>query len=185
VTTTRVVRRCYGGDGAIVPLQVAIPLPGNIIPGSACHAVDANNPPTVAPAAPTGTIANPSAAFLVPGTKIPAAFIFDTEDGTLSAWAGGLNPRTTPVLAADNSASGAVYKGMAFGVNVKGFFLFTTNFHAGTIDVFGPTGSNGLFTPRRPPTAVSRTRRSRPATRPSASRTSMAIFFVTYAKPEC
>jgi uncharacterized protein (TIGR03118 family) len=137
----------YGGDGAIVPLQVAIPLPGNIIPSSACHAVDAKNPPAVAPAAPTGTIANPSAAFLVPGTKIPAAFIFDTEDGTLSAWAGGLNPADNAVLAADNSASGAVYKGMAFGVNVKGFFLFTTNFHAGTIDVFGPTGSNGLFTP--------------------------------------
>src|ERR1700730_11947557 len=27
----------YGGDGAIVPLQVAIPLPGNIIPSTACH----------------------------------------------------------------------------------------------------------------------------------------------------
>jgi len=137
----------YGGDGAIVPLQVAIPLPGNIIPSSACHTIDAKNPPSVAPAAPTGTIANPSSAFLVPGTKIPAAFIFDTEDGTLSAWAGGLNPADNAVLAVDNSASGAVYKGMAFGVNVKGFFLFTTNFHAGTIDVFGPTGSNGLFTP--------------------------------------
>jgi uncharacterized protein (TIGR03118 family) len=137
----------YGGDGAIVPLQVKIPLPGNIIPSSACQTVDAKNPPKVAPAAPTGTIANPSAAFLVPGTKIPAAFIFDTEDGTLSAWAGGLNPADNAVLAADNSASGAVYKGMVFGVNVRGPFIFATNFHAGTIDVFGPTGPNGLFTP--------------------------------------
>ena len=137
----------YGGDGAIVPLEVKIPLPGNIIPSSACQTVDSKNPPKVAPAAPTGTIANPSAAFLVPGTKIPAAFIFDTEDGTLSAWAGGLNPADNAVLAADNSASGAVYKGMVFGVNVKGPFLFATNFHAGTIDVFGPTGPNGLFTP--------------------------------------
>src|SRR6267378_8260453 len=137
----------YGGEGAIVPLQVAIPLPGNIIPSSACQTVDSKNPPKVAPAAPTGTIANPSAAFLVPGTKIPAAFIFDTEDGTLSAWAGGLNPADNAVLAADNSASGAVYKGMVFGVNVKGPFIFATNFHAGTIDVFGPTGPNGLFTP--------------------------------------
>ena len=33
------------------------------------------------------------------------------------------------------------------GVNAKGVFLFATNFRAGTIDVFGPTGSNGLFTP--------------------------------------
>src|SRR5882762_9820388 len=137
----------YGGEGAIVPLQVAIPLPGNIIPSSACHAIDPKNPPKVGPAAPTGIVWNPSAAFLVPGTKLPAVFIFATEDGTLSAWAGGLNPADNAVLAADNSAGGAVYKGMVVGVNVKGAFLFATNFHAGTIDVFGPTGPNGLFTP--------------------------------------
>jgi uncharacterized protein (TIGR03118 family) len=55
-------------------------------------------------------------------------------------------------LAVDNSASpnaanGAVYKALVVGVNVKGVFLFATNFRAGTIDVFGPTGPNGLFTP--------------------------------------
>jgi uncharacterized protein (TIGR03118 family) len=137
----------YGGDGAIVPLQVAIPLPGNIIPSSACHAVDPKNPPKVGPAGPTGIVWNPSAAFLVPGTDKPATFIFATEDGTLSAWTGGLTPADNAVLAADNSANGAVYKGLVVGVNVKGVFLFATNFHAGTIDVFGPTGSNGLFTP--------------------------------------
>ena len=36
----------------------------------------------------------------------------------------------------DNSASGAVYKGLALGSNANGNFLFATNFHAGTIDVF-------------------------------------------------
>ena len=142
----------YGGDGAIVPLQVAIPLPGNIIPSTACHPVDPKNPPKITPAAPTGIVWNPSAAFLVPGTKLPATFIFATEDGTLSAWTGGLNPADNAVLAADNSASpnaadGAVYKGLVVGVNAKGVFLFATNFRAGTIDVFGPTGPNGLFTP--------------------------------------
>jgi uncharacterized protein (TIGR03118 family) len=96
---------------------------------------------------------NPSPAFLVPGTKIPAAFIFATEDGTISAWAGGLNPATNAVIAVDNSASpspgnGAVYKGLVFGVNAKGGFLFATNFRSGRIDVFGPSGGmNGLFTP--------------------------------------
>src|ERR1700737_2065288 len=35
----------YGGDGAKVPLQVAIPLPGNIIPSNSCHAIDPKNPP--------------------------------------------------------------------------------------------------------------------------------------------
>jgi uncharacterized protein (TIGR03118 family) len=142
----------YAGNGAVVPLQVAIPLPGNIVPSTACHPVDPKNPPAITPAAPTGIIWNPSSAFLVPGTKLPATFIFATEDGTLSAWTGGLNPADNAVLAVDNSASpdaadGAVYKGLVVGVNAKGAFLFATNFRAGTIDVFGPTGSNGLFTP--------------------------------------
>jgi uncharacterized protein (TIGR03118 family) len=142
----------YGGDGSIVPLQVAIPLPGNIIPSSACHTIDPKNPPKVTPAGPSGIVWNPSSAFLVPGTKLPAAFIFATEDGTLSAWTGGLTPADNAVLAIDNSASpnaanGAVYKGLVVGVNAKGVFLFATNFRAGTIDVFGPTGPNGLFTP--------------------------------------
>jgi len=142
----------YAGDGAKVPLQVAIPLPGNIVPASACHTVDPNHPPAITPAAPTGIVWNPSTAFLVPGTSLPATFIFATEDGTLSAWTGGLNPADNAVLAVDNSASpdaagGAVYKGLVVGVNAKGVFVFATNFRAGTIDVFGPTGSNGLFTP--------------------------------------
>ena len=142
----------YGGDGSTVPLQVAIPLPGNIVPSNACHTVDPKNPPKVAPAAPTGIVWNPSTSFLVPGTKLPASFIFATEDGTLSAWTGGLTPADDAVLAIDNSASpnaanGAVYKGLVVGVNAKGVFLFATNFRGGTIDVFGPTGPNGLFTP--------------------------------------
>jgi len=105
-------------------------------------------------AAPTGIIWNPSSAFIVPGTKstnppngIQASFIFATEDGTLSAWAGGLTPNpNNAVIAFDNSASGAVYKGLAYGVNVHGFFLFATNFNAGTVDVFGPNGPDGQFT---------------------------------------
>ena len=144
----------YGGDGTKVALQVSIPLPGNVVPPTDCQAVDPKKPPTQTPAAPTGIIWNPTTTFQVPGTSppIPAAFIFDTEDGTLSAWAGGLTPANNAVLAVDNSqtpnaANGAVYKGLAYGVNVHGAFLFATNFRAGTIDVFGPNGPNGLFTP--------------------------------------
>jgi uncharacterized protein (TIGR03118 family) len=142
----------YDGVGAKVPLQVSIPLPGNVIPASACQPFSPSNPPNPAPAAPTGMVWNPSSAFLVPGTKIPAVFIFATEDGTISAWAGGLTPADRAVIAVDNSsnpsaASGAVYKGLVFGVNAKGGFLFATNFRAGRIDVFGPSGPNGSFTP--------------------------------------
>jgi uncharacterized protein (TIGR03118 family) len=142
----------YSGNGTKVPLQVSIPLPGNVVPAASCQPVDPNNPANPAPAVPTGMVWNPSAAFLVPGTKLPAVFIFATEDGTVSAWAGGLNPADNAVIAVDNSSSpaagnGAVYKGLVFGLSAKGGFLYATNFRAATIDVFGPTGSGGLFTP--------------------------------------
>ncbi|HEX4387520.1 MAG TPA: TIGR03118 family protein [Steroidobacteraceae bacterium] len=137
----------YDGTGAkVTALQVSIPLPGNLVPGTSCQPRDPNNPANPSPAAPTGIVWNPSAAFLVPGTQIPAIFIFSTEDGTISAWAGGLNPPANAVLAADESSSGAVYKGLAFAVNAKGAFLFATNFNNGTVDVFGPNGTDGMFT---------------------------------------
>src|SRR5580700_5605824 len=137
----------YDGDGTKVALQVSIPLPGNIVPSTDCTHANPNAPPNPTPAAPTGIIWNPTTnaatAFFVPGTTLPASFIFATEDGTISAWTGGLAPPGTDnaVLAVDNSklptpASGAVYKGLAFGVNVNGDFIYATNFRAGTIDVF-------------------------------------------------
>ena len=136
----------YDGTGAkITALQVSIPLPGNVVPATSCQPKDPNKPPNPSPASPTGIVWNPSASFLVPGTTIPAIFIFSTEDGTISAWAGGLNPADHAVLAADESSSGAVYKGLAFAVNTKGAFLFATNFRNGTVDVFGPNGTDGMF----------------------------------------
>ena len=136
------------------PLQVKLPLPGGSIPSTACMHVNPPpaSPPNPTPAAPTGMIWT-SSAFLVPGTKLPAAFIWATEDGTISAWAGGLMPRDEAVLAADNSnipnaANGAVYKGLVVGTNVNGVFLFATNFRAGTIDVFAPDqDSSGVGLP--------------------------------------
>src|SRR5260221_14774962 len=76
----------YGGDGAKVALQVSIPLPGNVVPATACQPIDPNKPPNPTPAAPTGMVWNPSAAFPVPGTKLPATLIFATAGGTVSAW---------------------------------------------------------------------------------------------------
>jgi uncharacterized protein (TIGR03118 family) len=135
----------YNGDGTKVPLQVSIPLPGNIAAPTDCQPVNPNAPPTPTPAAPTGIIwnptTNPATAFLVPGTNLPASFIFVTEDVTVSAWTGGLTPPNQAVLAVDNSmiptaGLGAVYKAVVFGTNVNGDFLYATNFRAGTIDVF-------------------------------------------------
>src|SRR5439155_13352779 len=60
------------------------------------------------PGAPTGVVFNPTSGFAIPlhGT---ARFIFASEDGTISAWSGG----TQAFVVVDNSASGAVYKGLA------------------------------------------------------------------------
>jgi uncharacterized protein (TIGR03118 family) len=135
----------YDGAGAKVAVQVAIPLPDNSVPSTACQpASTQTDPPPPTPAAPTGLVWNPTTTFLVPGTNIAASFIFDTEDGTISAWAGTIPDPSRAVISVDNSASGAVYKGLATGVNVHGVFLFATNFNAGTIDVFAANGQAGF-----------------------------------------
>src|SRR5438874_5162747 len=135
----------YDGAGTKGSLQVSIPLPGNVVPATDCKAVNPSAPPNPTPAAPTGILwnptTNPATAFLVPGTSLPASFIFVTENGTISAWANGLTPSNQAVLAVDNSnipkpGAGAVYKGIAFGVNINGAFIYAANFRAGTVDVF-------------------------------------------------
>jgi len=83
--------------------------------------------------APTGLVWNGGTGFVVSngaGTS-PARFIFSSEDGTISGFRG-----VPVVLAVDNSASGAVYKGLAMASTTTGDFLYATNFHAGTVDVF-------------------------------------------------
>ncbi|MGH9500622.1 MAG: TIGR03118 family protein [Terriglobales bacterium] len=74
---------------------------------------------------PTGTVANASADF--GGSD----FIFDTEDGIVASWAVGANA----VVAFDNSAASAVYKGLALVTNGTGSFLLAANFRTGKIDV--------------------------------------------------
>ena len=124
------------------PLQVKIPLPGGVIPPTACIHNDPKTPSTPTPAAPTGLVWNPTTStttgFLVPGTSKPATFIWDTEDGTISTWTGGLTSPDQAVIAVDNpnTNTGAVYKGLVVGVNSNGVFLFATNFRAGTVDAF-------------------------------------------------
>src|SRR2546426_11466088 len=66
------------------------------------------------PGAPTGIVFNGGPSFvLTSGARSgPARFIFASEDGTISGW----NPAvaaTLAVVAVDNSAGGAVYKGLA------------------------------------------------------------------------
>ena len=82
---------------------------------------------------PTGIAFNSSTTdFVIPGGTA-AFFLFDTLDGTISAW----NP-TTPnaVIVADNSASGAVYTGLAINNNGTANYILAANVASGKVDVF-------------------------------------------------
>jgi uncharacterized protein (TIGR03118 family) len=91
------------------------------------------------PGCPTGTVANTTTDFN------SGTFIFDTEDGIVANWTGAANA----VVAFDNSANGAVYKGLALVNNGSGNFLLAANFRTGNIDVldrnFNLTSLAGSF----------------------------------------
>ena len=85
-------------------------------------------PGAMGPSAPTGNALNDMTADFL-GDRV----IFVTEDGTIAGYDG----RNT-VLRVDNSASGAVYKGLALLSSSCGHDarLYAANFNAGTVDVF-------------------------------------------------
>jgi uncharacterized protein (TIGR03118 family) len=91
------------------------------------------------PGCPTGNVANGNGSYFGGGQ-----FIFDTEDGIFANWTGSSN---TASVAFDNSASGAVYKGLAL---LNGTFLLAANFNSGKVDVldhnFNLTSLGGSFT---------------------------------------
>ena len=90
------------------------------------------------PGCPTGTVANASGSSFSGGS-----FIFDTEDGLIVYWNGSSN---TAIVGKDNSASGAVYKGLA----LLGTNLLAANFNSGKVDVYDTnynlTSLGGSFT---------------------------------------
>ena len=98
----------------------------------------------------TGIVFNSSTAFAV-GTANPrpASFIFSTEGGTISGWASAVDA-THAQMAVDNSASGAVYKGLAIVATGSSPQLYAANFHSGTIDIFDgnykPVSAPAAFT---------------------------------------
>jgi uncharacterized protein (TIGR03118 family) len=88
-------------------------------------------------AAPTGNVRNPTADFMITenGRSAPAENLFATEDGTITAWSPEVD-RHHALIVADNSAAGAVYKALNLGASAQGNFIYATNFHDGTVDVF-------------------------------------------------
>jgi uncharacterized protein (TIGR03118 family) len=115
---------------------------------------------------PTGTVFNTTfspgqtpgfAVHKGTGPSAPAIFLFATEDGLIVGWNPGVDPNNA-VIAVDNSASGASYKGLAIGVDQAGqTLLYAANFAGNSIDVYDTnfhqvTTLKGNFTdPSLPP----------------------------------
>jgi uncharacterized protein (TIGR03118 family) len=119
----------YTGAGAIIPINgngiVTIPPPK----GSPAGTVST----------PTGTVFNGVATDFLVGPDASAAFLFVTEDGTISGWAGG----PAAILEVDNSDGGsprgAVYKGATTALWNGKVFLYVTNFRSGRVEVYDST----------------------------------------------
>jgi uncharacterized protein (TIGR03118 family) len=127
------VSTVYDSTGA-KHLTVTIPGPNGTFP---CTTTNPPTPTGCFVAAPTGIVYNGTASFEVTPNGKPAEFIFDTEDGTISAWAGG----AAATLEVDNSANptaadGAVYKGLTIGEFHGNVYLYATNFRAGKVEVY-------------------------------------------------
>lgn len=153
----------YDGAGLKQPLIVTVPPPV----GSS----DAGTP--------TGQVFNPTPDFAISegGKSGKSFFLFASEDGTLSGWSPGVD-FLHAIVAVDNSASGAVYKGLALdSVGAKNF-LYAANFRAARIDVFDkdfkPVASAGAFQDKRIPAGYA----------PFNVQNVAGLLVVTYAKQD-
>jgi uncharacterized protein (TIGR03118 family) len=131
----------YDASGKQVPLRVLIPTAGN----GPVSPTGLNGP-----GMPTGIVSNGSSDFQIQG--VPADFIFATLDGTISAWAFGVN-KNLAMIAVDNSASKAMYTGLAITSRPSGNFLYAADNANNVIDMYD--GNFNLVTsfgdPNAPP----------------------------------
>jgi uncharacterized protein (TIGR03118 family) len=105
----------YNGAGKAISLRVLIPSVVNG-PGSA-----------------TGIVFNGSQDFQFQGWS--AVFMFATLDGTISAWAPQVD-RNQALIQVNNSASGAVYTGLAVSSKASGNRLFAADVVNNKVDVY-------------------------------------------------
>ena len=110
---------------------------------------------TITGGSPTGTVFNGGPNFQI--TPAPARFIFASETGKISGWNSG--SQTNTIVKVDNSASGAIYKGLAIDSSTAGTLLYAANFGNGTIDIFdanfSPVFAVGAFQDPNLPQGVS------------------------------
>jgi uncharacterized protein (TIGR03118 family) len=118
----------YNGAGAITPLVVTVP----------------NAAGVKGPSSPTGIIFNGTTDFALAANN-PAAFIFATKNGTISAWGPPFTPITPnsagvgqslAVNKVDESKNGAVFTGLTWVEKDGDHFLLAANFGQNRIEVF-------------------------------------------------
>lgn len=119
----------YQADGETLSLVVTIPPPSG----------------ATGAATPTGIVFNGTTGFVVSasGGSGASAFIFDTEDGTISGWSPSADlTHAIRVVdnskpgGVDNSTLGAVYKGLAMAQNGAATFIYATNFRDGFVEQY-------------------------------------------------
>lgn len=108
----------YDANGTIVPLVVTIP------------------PAATGAGTPTGLVANSTTGFVITqnGKSGPAAFIFDTLDGTISGWNSSVNNGAAVI--AVNNAGKANYSGLAIGTFGTQTVLYAANEATNKIEVY-------------------------------------------------
>ena len=127
------VSTLYDGAGNARPLVVTIPPPAGSPAGTL--------------SAPTGIVFNGTSDFVISknGVSAPAAFIFATEDGTISGWSPKVDLNnaelvvdnsTNSATSVDHSVLGAVYKGLAIGSVGGASYIYATNFRDGVVEVY-------------------------------------------------
>jgi hypothetical protein len=143
----------YDGTGQPIPagspLVVTIPVPGGIGTSS-----------------PTGVATNDTRGFVISfgGNSGPSTELFATENGTIAGWNASVDP-THAVIAVNNSASGAVYRGSPSASTPRAPSSSLPTFTRAPW--ISSTRTSGTFECR----ALSRIRRSLRASLLSASRT--------------
>lgn len=108
----------YDANGTIVNLVVTVP--------SA----------TTGAGTPTGIVANTTAGFVVKqnGKSGPAAFIFNTLDGTISGWNSTVNANSAVIAVNSNATSN--YTGLAIGTSGTQTVLYAANQAKNQIEVY-------------------------------------------------
>jgi uncharacterized protein (TIGR03118 family) len=104
----------YTGDGTVLALAPTVE-------GGPTGAVFAGIPGNFL----VGTTADPN-------TRLPASFVFASEDGKIRAWRGG----SAAALVTADLNDGAIYKGLAIAQTSAGPRLYAADFHNGRVDVF-------------------------------------------------